>query len=78
MPNPETTPRNRQQETMAAAFQGLLKGDTTKRDRLMEDMEQARLLDAKERVLARLKAVDFLVGRNGVAVKSRDLLNVAL
>lgn len=80
MPNstPSTTARNRQQETLAAAFQGLLNGDTTKRDRLKEDMERARFLDAKERALARLKEIDFFVKPNGVAIISRDILKVAL
>lgn len=69
---------DRQHETMAAAFQALLRGDTTKRDRIIEDMEQARLLDAKERALQKLKDIDFFVKPNGVAIVSRDILKMAL
>lgn len=69
---------SRQQETMRAAFQALLRGDTSRRDRLMEDMDHARFLDAKERALQKLKDVDFFVKPNGVAIPSRDILKVAL
>ena len=67
-----------QRETMAAAFQDLLKGKTGKRDTLAEDMERARLLDAKERALQLLKDIDFFVGGNGIAIASRDIRRVAL
>jgi len=63
---------------MAAAFQGLLNGDTAKRDSLIKDMERARLIDAKERELLKLKEIDFFVKSDGVAIKSRDVLSVAL
>ena len=65
-------------QTMAAAFQALLKGDTSKRDSLTEDMERARLMDAKERALQKLKEIDFFVRPDGVSIKSRDILRVAL
>jgi hypothetical protein len=67
-----------QHRTMAAAFQALLRGDTTKRDSLMEDMERARLMDAKERALRKLKEIDFFVRPDGVSIRSRDILRVAL
>lgn len=69
---------NRQHETLAAAFQAILRGDTTKRDRLLEDMKQARLMDAKERALQKLKDIDFFVSHDGVVIVSRDVLKVAL
>ena len=67
-----------QHRTMAAAFQALLNGDTSKRDSLIEDMERARLMDAKERALQKLKEIDFFVRPDGVSIKSRDILRVAL
>jgi hypothetical protein len=67
-----------QHQTMAAAFQALLNGDTRKRDSLMEDMERARFMDAKERALQKLKDIDFWVRPDGVAISSRDILKVAL
>lgn len=69
---------DRQHETMAAAFKGLLNGDTTKRDRLVEDMQHAQFLDAKERALQKLKEIDFFVRPDGTAIVSRDILRVAL
>lgn len=67
-----------QHKTLAAAFHALLNGDTSKRDSLMEDMARARLLDAKERALQKLKEIDFFVGADGTAVKSQDLRRIAL
>lgn len=55
-----------------------MKGDTSKRDRLTEDMERARLMDAKERALQKLKEIDFFVRPDGVSIRSRDVLGVAL
>ena len=71
------TAANHQQRTMKAAFDALLEGDTTKRDSLMEDMERARLIDARERALQRLKDVDFFVRADGVAMRSGDIKRVA-
>lgn len=76
--DPTSPTTDRQHETMKAAFQALLRGDTTKRDRIVEDMEQARLLDAKERALQKLKDIDFFVKSDGVAIVSREVLKVAL
>jgi len=67
-----------QHRTMAAAFQGLLNGDTSKRDSLKEDMERARFMDAKERALLKLKEIDFFVKPDGIVIRSRDVLKVAL
>lgn len=74
--NDKTT--NHQHRTMKAAFDALLKGDTSKRDRIVEDMERAHLMDAKERALQRLKEIDFFVRPDGVSIKSRDVMKVAL
>lgn len=71
-------PIDHQHRTMAAAFQALLDGDTRKRDSLIEDMEQARFMDAKERVLQKLKEIDFFVRPDGVSIRSRDIFRVAL
>lgn len=67
-----------QHRTMAAAFQALLHGDTSKRDTLAEDMERAHFMDAKERALQKLKEIDFFVRPDGVSIRSRDVLGVAL
>jgi len=67
-----------QHRAMAAAFEGLLKGDTRKRDSLTEDMERARALDARERALHLIRDVDFFVRPDGVAIAKRDLLREAL
>lgn len=67
-----------QHRTMKAAWDALLKGDTSKRDSLTEDMERARLMDAKERALQRLKEIDFFVRPDGVSIRNRDVWGVAL
>ena len=67
-----------QHRTMKAAWDALLQGDTSKRDRLMEDMERAKLMDAKERALQKLKDIDFFVRPDGVSIRSLDVLGVAL
>ena len=67
-----------QSRTLRTAWQDLLNGSTDKRDSLREDMERARLMDAKERALLKLKEIDFFVGPDGVAIRSRDLLRVIL
>lgn len=67
-----------QSRTMAAAFQGLLDGDTSKRDSLKADMERARLMDAKERALAKLRDIDFFVNGAGTAFASHDMRRIAL
>lgn len=77
MPQNDPT-ASHERQTMAAAFQSLLKGDTSKRDSLMADMERARFMDAKERALQKLKEIDFFTRADGVSIKSRDLLGVAL
>lgn len=69
---------NNQDRTMSAAFQGLLNGDTSKRDSLIQDMERARFMDAKERALQKLKEIDFFVRVDGVSIASSDVLRVAL
>lgn len=69
---------NHQHRTMKAAFDALLNGDTSKRDRIVEDMERAHMMDAKERALQRLKEIDFFVRPDGVSIKSRDVMKVAL
>ena len=67
-----------QGRTMKAAWDALLNGDTRKRDTLKEDMERAALMDAKERAMETLKVVDFFVRPDGVAIRSRDVMRVAL
>lgn len=74
----KTTKDDHQHRTMQAAFAALLRGDTTKRDSLMEDMERAHLMDAKERALQKLKEIDFFVRPDGVSIRSRDVMGVAL
>ena len=73
-----TETASHQQRTLQAAFAALLKGDTTKRDSIKEDMERARFMDAKERALRKLKEIDFFVRRDGVSIKSCDVRRVAL
>jgi hypothetical protein len=72
------TDDDHQRGTMKAAFDALLKGDTRKRDTLVEDMERAHLMDAKERALQKLKEIDFFVRPDGVSIRSRDVMRVAL
>lgn len=67
-----------QRRTMKAAFDALLKGDTSKRDSLVEDMVQARAMEAKERALQKLREIDFFVRPDGVSIRSRDVMRVAL
>ena len=67
-----------QSRTRKAALDALLNGDTTKRDSIMEDMERAHLMDAKERALQKLKEIDFFVRPDGVSIRSRDVMGVAL
>jgi len=67
-----------QHKTMAAAFQELCRGGTSKRDTLLEDMERAAALDARESALRKLKEIDFFVRPDGVAIASRAVLSVAL
>ena len=69
---------NHEQRTMKAAWDSLLKGDVRNRDSLMEDLERARFMDAKERALQKLKEIAFFVRRDGVSIKSRDVMRVAL
>lgn len=69
---------DRQSRTMKAALDALLKGDTGKRDSLMEDMKRAQFMDAKERALTRLSEIDFFVRPDGVSISSRDVRRVAL
>lgn len=73
-----TQTADHQHRTMQAAFSALLKGDTRKRDSLVDDMERAHLMDAKERALQKLKEIDFFVRPDGVSIKSRDVVKVAL
>lgn len=63
---------------MKACWDALLAGDVSKRDTLIADMERARIMDAKERALQRLKAIDFFVRQDGVAIRSKDIIRVAL
>lgn len=67
-----------QHRTMRTALDALLNCDTRKRDTLIQDMEQAHFMDAKERALQKLKEIDFFVSASGVIIRSRDVLKVAL
>jgi hypothetical protein len=78
MSDPTSKTTDHQSRTMKAAFDALLKGDTSKRDRLMEDMEAAKAMDARERALQKLKNIDFFVRPDGISIKSRDVMRVAL
>lgn len=67
-----------QSRTMKSAWDALRKGDTSKRDSLVEDMVRARAMDAKERALQKLREIDFFVRPDGVSIRSRDVMRVAL
>lgn len=67
-----------QHRTLKAAMDALRNGDTSKRDRIEEDMKRAHFMDAKERALNKLKEIDFFVRPDGIAIKSRDIMRVAL
>jgi hypothetical protein len=67
-----------QTRTMREAFAGILKGDYSKRDAIFKDMERAKFMDAKERVLEKLKEIDFFVGADGAVMMSKEILRVAL
>jgi len=71
-------PDDHQSQTLKAAMAALLKGDTSKRDSLVADMERARLVDAREAALQKLKEIDFFVQPNGVSIRSCDVAGVAL
>lgn len=66
------------QDTLAAAFAAIKRGDYAERDRLCAQAQLELRKDARDRALARVMAVDFFVKADGTAISSRAMLGVLL
>lgn len=67
-----------QRNYLAEAFQAILRGDYAERDRLCDLAEAQIRIEARDRALAKVLAVDFFVRANGTVILSRDVLREAL